>query len=249
MRARGTALAMSIAAVLLLGLSALAALAGEVAKSASGGASDPTEASRTGGSEVEFQGSPLHVVSAGPEDGRPVLLLHGAAFHSGTWQELGTLDVLAQAGYRAVAIDLPGFGKSPGAAIDSESFLEALLPVLGLDRPVVVSPSMSGAVSFPLVQRHPEMLAGFVPVAPVQTPRYTRTLQDSLVPALVVWGERDQVFPIAQAAPLARSFRTSTLLVLEGARHPAYLDQPERFHEALLAFLASLPEPSTPAPR
>ena len=48
---------------------------------------------------------------ARPKDVPPkehVLLLHGQAFSSQTWLELGTLNLLAAMGHRAVAIDIPG---------------------------------------------------------------------------------------------------------------------------------------------
>lgn len=61
---------------------------------------------------VQVQGQSLFFREARPAGGQAarfsVLLLHGIRFSSETWQNLGTLHRLAQAGYRAVAIDLPG---------------------------------------------------------------------------------------------------------------------------------------------
>lgn len=37
-----------------------------------------------------------------------MVLLHGQAFTSKTWEELGTMAVLAANGYQALAMDLPG---------------------------------------------------------------------------------------------------------------------------------------------
>lgn len=37
-----------------------------------------------------------------------VVFLHGKAFNSHIWEQLGTLQLLSKRGYRAVAIDLPG---------------------------------------------------------------------------------------------------------------------------------------------
>lgn len=37
-----------------------------------------------------------------------VVFLHGKAFNSHTWEQLGTLQLLSKRGYRAVAVDLPG---------------------------------------------------------------------------------------------------------------------------------------------
>ncbi len=189
---------------------------------------------------AELEGHPIRGLVAGPEGGRPVLLLHGAKFSSLTWKKLGTLETLAAAGYRAVALDIPGFGRSPSWNVDPDAFLANLLPVLGLKKPVVVAPSMSGNVAFPLIVRHPESVAGFVAIAPVGSKRYAALLAGSAVPTLVVWGERDRSIPVAQAEKLAAAFDAATVVILPEARHPAYLDQPEKFHRALLEFLAGL---------
>jgi len=187
--------------------------------------------------DLKVDGQSIHGREAGPKSGAPVLLLHGANFDSATWEKLGTLAVLAGAGFRAVAVDLPGFGGSLKAHAAPEHFLEQLVPALGIERPVIVSPSMSGRFSFPFLLAHPDRLAGFVPVAPVGAVEYATRLHKSPVPALVLWGERDAIFPVSQAKPLADAFSDGRVLVLPGARHPAYLDQSELFHRELVEFV------------
>jgi pimeloyl-ACP methyl ester carboxylesterase len=60
-----------------------------------------------------------------------VLLLHGAAFTSQTWVELKTLIALGDAGFRVVALDLPGYGKSArhSSHLDKEQFLKSFMQV------------------------------------------------------------------------------------------------------------------------
>jgi pimeloyl-ACP methyl ester carboxylesterase len=189
---------------------------------------------------VELQGHQIHLLTAGPEKGRAVLLLHGGKFNAGTWKKLGTLDVLADAGYRALAIDLPGSGKSPGWKLDTKTFLGELIALLDIGQPVLISPSRSGNMSFPLILDHPEKVSGWVPIAPVGAKQYASKLKESPIPALVIWGQRDQLFPPAMAKTLAAGFKTAEVVILPKAKHPAYLDQPDLFHAALLKFLAGL---------
>lgn len=189
---------------------------------------------------VEMQGHEVHYLAAGPKTAQSVLFLHGAKYHSGTWKDLGTLEVLADAGFRAVAVDLPGFGESAGWKIDSKVFLAELIDSLKIGRPVIVAPSMSGRIAFPLVVYNPEKVTGFVPIAAVGTPMFTAKLNDNPLPALVIWGAADRMFKPAAHRALAARFKKSELLMLPRARHAAYLDQPDRFHEALLKFLHGL---------
>lgn len=52
----------------------------------------------------------IFVQENGPQDGPPVLLIHGTGAWSAIWQD--TMDTLAAQGYHAIALDLPPFGFS-----------------------------------------------------------------------------------------------------------------------------------------
>lgn len=190
--------------------------------------------------ELELSGSRLHFLSVGEAEAPTVLLLHGGRFSAETWRELGTLDLLAREGYRALALDLPGRGRSEDSDTPPAKFLSALIPLISEHPMVVVSPSMSGRFSLPLVAERPFELAGFVPVAPVGIPTYLERLEGSKVPTLILWGGDDQMIPLEQGRQLSRAMPNSHLVVLEGASHPCYLDRPLAFHRELLQFLDSL---------
>lgn len=199
----------------------------------------------SGGTPVESRrhpvgGTPVHTLEAGPSDGFPVVLLHGARYSAATWRELGTLGLLARRGFRVVAADLPGFGESPASPVPREQFLARLIEALALTRPAVVCPSMSGAYCLPTIAAEPEAIAGFVGVAPAGIDTYAPRLDRVRLPALLIWGSADRVIPPAQAKVLLKHLHGAREVVLEGAGHPSYLDQPKRFHETLLGFLEGL---------
>jgi abhydrolase domain-containing protein 14 len=188
--------------------------------------------------DIDFRGKNLRTLRVGKPGWPEVLLLHGARFDCRNWLELGTLEVLAAAGFRAVAIDLPGYGRSSGIVAKEEEFLWLALPMLDLKQPVVVFPSMSGRFAFPLIVDHPAALKGIVPIAPVGVNDWGPKIAGKELPALVVWGESDTVVPIQQAEMLRQLLPNSEKLILGKAGHPCYQDDPEGFHAGLLRFLA-----------
>ena len=120
-------------------------------------------------------------------------------------------------------------------------FLRALFAAAGLERAVLVSPSMSGAFSLPFVAEEPQRVQGFVPIAPVAIARHADALRGSEVPALILWGSADATLPPAQAAVLAACFSHAEVALFEGAKHPCYLDDPARFHALLVEFARRVP--------
>ncbi|XP_013776282.1 protein ABHD14B-like [Limulus polyphemus] len=192
-----------------------------------------------------------------------ILLLHGAAFSSETWLNLGTIQMLAAMGYRTVAIDIPGFGNSRRKRIPERGeFINDIVKALNLIRPVVVSPSMSGAFALPYLLKHSTDMGGYVPVAPGATSVLERqpcgsdqskempldSVCESLknyfslpfhdlsclkTPTMVVFGEYDRGKNSAVLCLLPRSQGVE----IPKGNHPAYLTNPGLWHKLLYNFL------------
>ena len=100
----------------------------------------------------------LNVISRGPSDGPPLLLIHGAWHGAWCW-EGNYLDFFAEAGFATHALDLRGHGQSPAVRpmrwnrirhyVDDAARVIATLP----SPPVVVGHSMGGFVTQHLMRR------------------------------------------------------------------------------------------------
>uniref|UniRef100_H3DB37 Protein ABHD14A n=2 Tax=Tetraodon nigroviridis TaxID=99883 RepID=H3DB37_TETNG len=160
-----------------------------------------------------------------------VVLLHGQAFTSKTWEELGTMALLAANGPDSESL------KTDQNRVD---LLSRFMESLGVRSAVLVSPSMSGHYSIPFLMKNNAQLRGFVPIAPVGTRNYTpQQYQNIQTPTLIVFGALDTNLG-AQSHKNLIQLPHHFVLKMEGARHACYMEKTREFHKGLIEFLSTL---------
>jgi|GEM_PF-1257942 len=188
---------------------------------------------------VSLEGCSIHIKSAGSGDKIPVLLLHGAKFSAATWDELGTLTELANTGYPAKAMDLPGFGESEKCSVQPAQVVSSYLNSFSRP-PVLVGPSMSGQLALELAISNPEKLGGLVLIAPTKVPQLAQKLRGVNLPSLILWGDQDSVVSVDYARILEKNLSGAVLRIFQGGGHTCYLDHPRKWLSDLLEFLSGL---------
>lgn len=190
--------------------------------------------------DITIDGAMLHCLDCGHPDDPAVVLLHGMKFQAETWRELGTLEMVATLGRRALAVDMPGFGKSPASDVEPVEALVRLLRHLGLAQVVVVGPSMGGRIALEFAIRHPQLIAGLVLVGAVGVEENRAGLAAIVAPTLIVWGAEDQISPLTNSDILLAGMKNATREIYPEAPHPCYLAQPDRWHASLRTFFTTL---------
>jgi pimeloyl-ACP methyl ester carboxylesterase len=161
--------------LLALGGAILVALAAiPLARNLEQGPLDATARRQAPGQFVTLSHGIVHVRSAGPEQGRPVLLVHGFSVPSYVFDQASA--DLATAGYRVIRFDLYGRGWSdrPDVDYDRELFANQLLELmdtLKIPKADLLGLSMGGAIVGRFAAEHPERVRSLVLVAPFTHPR------------------------------------------------------------------------------
>lgn len=117
----------------------------------------------------------IHVALAGPQDGRPLMLVHGFPQHWWEWHHL--LAPLAAEGYRVIVPDLRGAGwsdapRGPYFKSDMGDDLAVVIDALGTGPVKVAAHDWGGPVAFCMMLNHPGVVSGFLglnTIAPVLT--------------------------------------------------------------------------------
>lgn len=95
-------------------------------------------------------------------EGRSILLLHGLFANKEQWDTI--MCRLSEAGYRAIAPDLPGYGNSTGFAVsdyaleNQTTLLHELMEGLGIQSFALAGNSMGGAIAYLYAQHYPNQV-------------------------------------------------------------------------------------------
>lgn len=116
----------------------------------------------------------VHVRIDGPEQGRPVVLVHGFSVPSYVFDR--TSADLAARGFRTIRFDLYGRGWSDRPAVDYDRTLFAnqlleLMDTLQVPKADLLGLSMGGAVVGRFAAEHPDRVRSLVLVAPLNQPQ------------------------------------------------------------------------------
>ena len=112
--------------------------------------------------QLNWNGKQVHYTTEGA--GKPVVLLHGFLENVHIWDDF---TAFLKDGFRVVAIDLPGFGKTDVFSENhTMSFMadavKAVLDAENIDHTVLVGHSMGGYVSLAFARKYQAMLRGLV---------------------------------------------------------------------------------------
>lgn len=143
---------------------------------------------------VTVDGLRLRTIEAGQGQSdagqRAVLFLHGASLGSSADVFRRNLPAFAKAGFRAIAFDMPGFGRSEAPQDHSLAYRRTIVPklmaVLGLQKAALVGHSQAGTVAVALALQQPQLVSHVIvlgtgtllPPLPGSPPRPERNVPD-----------------------------------------------------------------------
>jgi len=124
----------------------------------------------------------IRYVELNPEGAQTLVFIHGLGSYLKFWRY--QLDAFADAGYRVIALDMIGYGKSdkpasfPYTMEAMGDVVLALIDRLNVTKPILVGHSMGGQTALSFAIRYPDRARGLVLTAPAGFEEFTRRERD-----------------------------------------------------------------------
>lgn len=192
------------------------------------------------------QGSTF-VLASGPEDGAPLVLLHGSATNSASWMS----EVASWSKhFRVFAVDVigePGFSAPVRPPLGSDAYakwLDDVLDALELDKAALIGLSLGGWLALDYAIRRPHRVEKLVLISPGGVGR-NRNILIWALPLLLLggWGRRKMQERIGGKALLDPSFAASPLGAMSDAIFAHFKPRTEKLPIPTDAQLQALPMP------
>jgi pimeloyl-ACP methyl ester carboxylesterase len=187
--------------------------------------------------KVAVDGIHYYYTHNGVQKPPKVILLHGQNTTAKTWEDVGTMKALAKAGHSSIALNLPG----PNTDLHPEAWLLECMNKLGIQAPIMVTPSLSTEYIIPYMIKYPKRLSAWVSVANMYLDKYYNIYPDIKFPVLAIWGELDKYAPVEHAYKLVENVENGQYKIIPGATHSPFQTNPVEFNKILIEFIDSLP--------
>ncbi len=192
---------------------------------------------------IETEYGRVFAKAAGPKNGKLVLGLHGWSQRNGwhTWEPL--MASLAEAGFRAVSVDMPGWGQSvpTQGQVTGEAAMQCLVQMLdelAVTEAVLMGKSWGGNVAVETAVTYPSFITHLILTAPAI--RKPDQLAQISQPVLLAWAEDDPVIPYQYAAQIAAAIPDCQLETYPTGGHSAAPKNAADFAPKAIEFLVNV---------
>ena len=181
----------------------------------------------------------IHGLTAGPEDGPVVIGIHGWSKRNGvhTWAPM--VEPLGAAGYRTIAVAMPGWGDSPKwERTAGKSAVVVILDSLGVETAhALMGKSWGGGVSLDFALTYPNRVGKLILTAPAFRGDLADLTQRLNKPVLMAWAKNDQVIPLKFGMGIAEAIVDCQFEIYDEGGHEAAQHNVADFAPKAIAFL------------
>lgn len=195
--------------------------------------------------EIKFNGKNLfYRYERANGSSKNLILLHGFAFTSKEWENIGIIQKMSRLGFNIYAVDYPGFGSSEsndnfsiqrGNALNGASFILAFMDFMGIGRASVIGASMGGGIAILGATDSEMRIDRMIVIGPGWYPKDSLKLIH--IPTLFIYGDRDELLRDEDLIPSLSENNNFSINIMENSGHAAYLDNPEIFLRVCEEFL------------
>lgn len=193
---------------------------------------------------IETDESNIYGRCAGQPESPLILGIHGWSQRNGahTWEPL--LKPLAEAGYFAVSVDMPGWGRSKAlhdgdmTAEEAQAVVWEILKDLGHETAVLMGKSWGGRIAYKCAIAHPARVSHLVLSAPALHPSVMQSAHTLKPAVLMAWSEDDATIPIDYGRAMVKALPAVDFVTYPTGGHSAAMNNADDFAPKILEFLS-----------